>query len=144
MSNDAFIPMNRDIYRYHNGERVVAADPLVLRGKLATEALETGKTLSTLIDMANAVDAKDATELQLAQSWEALGLLSDISTHAFDLVPFDAESGLGAGMAHALGLLHNFHEWLEKKNPTPVLHSTSTPPVESTSETPQTTATSSV
>jgi hypothetical protein len=144
MSDDVYQPKEKKIFRYNDGEKVVAADPLLLRGKLTLAAIQRGKTIGGVIESANKVDLEGISDIELSEAWAALDMLADISQEAFGLVPFNAETGNGADMAHAIGLVDHFYKWCEKKNQQPDLPQTSTPPSESTSETPPTTATSSV
>lgn len=142
--NDVFEPQARAIYRYNNGEKVVAADPLVLRGNLSKLALMRGKSLAAFISAANGVDVANASDIENAEAWDALQALAEIAIDGFALIPFNAETGAGCDMAHALGVLNHFHLWCEKKNQKPASPPTSMPPSESISATPPTTATSSV
>jgi hypothetical protein len=138
---EEFLAPEKKIYAYNNGATRVVADPLLLRGKLTLAALQRGKTVAGVIDAANKVDLEDITDIELSEAWAALDMLSDISIEAFGLVTFDPATGNGADMAHAIGLVDHFYKWCEKKNPPQDLQPTSTPPSESTSATPPTTAT---
>ena len=131
-----FQPRQRQVFRYHNGKEIVSADPLMLRGQLRLAAIQQGTSVDKLIDSANGVDMENATDIQVAEGWQAAFLLSEIVTAIFSLKDVD--------VAHALGVLHAFHEYLEKKNPPSASPPTSTPPTASTSAIPPTTATSSV
>ncbi len=142
--DDIFEPTARSIYKYNNGVKVVAADPLVLRGILTVKALEHGKTLQAWIDAGNKIDIGNASEIEVSEAWSALMTLADISLEAFSLVKFDEATGEGADTAHALGVLNHFHVWCEKKNRQHASPPISIPRSESTSETPPITTTSSV
>ena len=147
---DTFEPQSKNIYGYANGSgQKVYADPQIILGKLACGALTRGKSIDELIEKANpAVVGKAAlsvldTPTQI-ESWNAMAILDEVSREAFGLVAFNAETGDGADMAHALGVLNHFHLWCEKKNQKLASRSTSTPSVESTPATQATTGTSSV
>ncbi len=141
---------NKFIYGYVDGSgKKVYADPQIILGKLSCGALTRGKSIDELIEKANpAVVGKAALSVMDApaqvESWNAMAMLDEISREAFGLTQFNPETGEGADMAHALGVLNHFHLWCEKKNQTPAPRSTSTPSVESTPGTQATTGTSSV
>lgn len=142
--DDVFEPTEKRIYKFSNGEQIVAADPLALRGALTMKALERGKALNALIDTSSKIDVAGANEIEIAEAWGALMMLAEIATEAFGLIPFDNVTGAGADTAHALGVLNHFHVWCEKKNQSHVSPPTFTPPLESTSEAQPITDTSSV
>lgn len=144
MSDDCYEPAAREIYRYNNGKVVVNADPLLLRGALITGALRRNKLLNDLIDTANARDMQTASPQQVAEAWRAMLVLQEVVVEAFNLTPFDPASGVGADMAHAIGVLDHFHKFCEKKNQQQDSPPISSTPTESTSATSPTMATSSV
>lgn len=120
--DDTFEPAEKAIYGYQDGSgKKVFADPKILLGNLATGALTRGKNIDELIECANPayfgkmeLDKLDAAKQ--IDSWNALATLDEIVREAFTLTPFNSETGTGADMAHALGLLNHFHLWCEKKN----------------------------
>ena len=145
MDDLGFTPVQRKIYSYDNGKgEKVFADPNKLMADLALAANFHNKTINGLIDTSKAVDVKDAPPMEVAQAWEALSMLHEISVKVFSLVPFDAKTGQGADRAHALGLLNHFHKFLKKNYPKLGTQPTSSPSTDSTSAIPATTATSSV
>jgi hypothetical protein len=144
MSDDAFVPIQLAIFKYADGGgNMLSADPLAIRAELATRAINAGHKLNDLIEAANAIDLKGATEIQVAEAWQAMMTLAQIATEAFELVPFDKKTGVGADAAHALAVLDHFHSWLKKNRQTRLSPPMSTPQPASTSATPPTTATSS-
>ena len=126
--NDAYEPTQRAIYRYHDGAKIVYADPLATLAREKMVALQMGKDVDKLIDQSRAKDAAKASDIELAQAWTALNDLAEISRQTFGLAEFNPETGEGADMAHALGVLNHFHLWLEKKNQTLASPSTSSQP----------------
>ncbi len=144
-------PEKKLIFSYMdgNGNRIYA-DPLVIRGKLACKAMELyQKELNDLIRAGNPAIAGGSkfdalTPVQKIEAWNAMAALDELSRIVFELPPFSKQTGEGADMDHALGVLANYHKWCEKKNPKPLSRSTFTPSAESISEPQPTTGTSSV
>ena len=123
----------RQFFCYDNGAgKMVVGDPLALLHGLRLESLARGTTLDRLIAEHNKVDdPATAPEEDVACACRAAFMLADIVHKVFGLAPFDPETGNGADMSHALGCLHSFNVWMEKKNQTPDSRPTSTPPSES-------------
>ncbi len=134
--DDVYSPEARAIYQFPNGSgKMLRADPLALLSRLKQHALPYGKTVDQLIDISRKVDATNASSPEIAEAWSALEALADIARKAFPLVEFNEETGEGAEMAFALGVLDHFHVWCEKKNQTQEPPATCMQPTESISET---------
>lgn len=104
-----FTPQERNLYRYYNGTREVAADPLAIQRKLTT--------------FPNFDLVADIKRMQLnnQESLLAFGRLLEAARCAFDILPFsESEDGTQVGLleTETVSLVIDFGNWLGavKKN----------------------------
>lgn len=148
MSDQAtFTPKAREIFAYNNGKAPVAADPLVIEGRLRVAAVARGTTIDKVIASANLSIKPDATEDEQAEAYQSTETLCAIATEVFGLklAPYTAEA-LGmetepgeADMTFAIAVVDHFYRFLEKKNQPTDSRPGSTPSTASISGTPPTT-----
>lgn len=91
----------RNIFPYHNGERQVYGDPLKIR-----------RRLNARLDgnLNKALSEKDLSPDHYERVLDAV-------VFAFDLIPFDPETGKGAQEEVVVRALKAFLDWLQKKSP---------------------------
>ena len=98
----------RRIYEYHNGEKIIAADPMVLarRVLMAFEG-----------DPNKVIDRMDPQANSLAIACEATDKFVAGVRQAFDLKPFDPDTGEGTLEQDVHRVWNEYQEWVQKKSP---------------------------
>lgn len=121
MPYENFGSETREIYRYDNGTRLVAADPAVIWRRINEEAARLGETWDAIAErcsrsMADLANLTDEERVSNERTWVALqGVMVAIARPAFRLAELD-EDGNGVTEAHVMSVLGEFLEHREKKD----------------------------
>ncbi len=117
-----FNPEDKNIFEYHNGEARRFGDPIAINCRLS---LALGGNLPKFI--------ADYRSDDPALADVATERLVEAVRRAFEMVPWDSDSGLGATWSLCLDTLRDFLVWQEKKNLTTATSPMCAPPSESVS-----------
>lgn len=104
--------MDRNIFRYNDGEQDRYGDPLALESNL----IEALGDLTLLLQKINAMRAAQADPLALIEGVQARRVLIGGVRAAFGLKPFDPATGRGATDDLALGTYLAWVNWTQKKS----------------------------
>lgn len=100
-----FTAEERQLFRYHNGEREVFGDPLRIWRRLNNHLEGKGReTWEAAAQEANLLEADRAQEK-----------IYRAAVVAFDLVPLDPDTGAGCTEDHVKEVLDSFLKWIEQK-----------------------------
>lgn len=119
-----FSPEERSIFKYHNGEKEIWADPLAIRRQLT---LAFGGDPDAALDAAQPpvyVKAPDGSEPPVnpvaeVHAARGLGRLMEGVREAFGMTPFDPDSGKGATEEQCMKALQAYLDFLESKKKLP-------------------------
>lgn len=105
--------MERDIFKYNNGEKEVFGDPMAIDRTIRARLGNPAK----IIEQVNSIDLNTADSPQLSQGLQAQETMCVAVREAFGLKPFDPETGKGATESHCFAVWAQFVNFLdEKKN----------------------------
>lgn len=122
--------MDRNIFRYHDGTRDVAADPAVIWRRINAGCRERGTTWLELTGRwteLSAIDAATAAPADPGAWLDLQGIVADVAREAFGLRPLDAD-GDGLTEDEVMAVLTSFIEDREKKENPPATSASSSAP----------------
>jgi hypothetical protein len=117
-----YTPEEMEIFEYHNGEKEVKADPVLIRHKLYRAVREQGFTLDVLL---RNIVLQGETEQDLV--FEAAEVLIPAIHQAFGTHDYDSETNTGLTWSRCMKLLDDFLMFEQKKRESIVATQPSSP-----------------
>lgn len=125
--------MDKNIFRFNNGERDVYADPLVLRDRLFTVSLG---EFWNLRDKERKIATANDDPTIIMEGIKAREHLIYIGREVFQMIPFDDTTGKGATAEECLKVTDEFLTFLAQKKTKHAPPPTTSPPTASTPQPP--------
>ena len=133
--------MERLIFKYHNGEREVFGDPLVLKDRIfelsGGEFVKWRRQVRAIPLVRPEESDTEGTMAYFAGVIEGLAARKNLillAQHIFEMVPFDDRTGKGATVTECLAVTDAFLLFLGQKKTSSAAQPTTSPSTESTPE----------